>query len=291
MNKNLGNKDYKSRDEFYTTRETAERMLENITTKHLQDKVVYCNCDGPESEIYKLLKERFNIYKMKLLIATKYVSGKHGVKTSFDGVHETIEEMSSDGSYNCQECEDLLNQCDVVITNPPFSKLGDYIPFVMQHNVDVVLIVNMMAMMYKNVLPYVITGRFCCNNMFSGGGIFTRPNSDIVNVCVISITTFLDAYRKIKYKYNTVQQLKDKGKFIYADGTQTLELKYIRDIPIDYDGEIYVPITILLLPLLRKWFDIVRFANEQVSINGKNRFHRVVIKHKADVTIEKVVRA
>ena len=131
MNKNLGNKEYESRNEFYTTRETAERMLVNITTKHLQDKVVYCNCDGPESEIYKLLKERFNRYKMKLLLATKYVMNGHGIKTSFDGVHETIEEMSGDGSYRCEESENLLNECDVVITNPPFSELKDYIPFVM----------------------------------------------------------------------------------------------------------------------------------------------------------------
>lgn len=220
MNKNLGKNNYIDRDEYYTTRETAERLLLNITTKHLQDKVVYCNCDGPESKIYKLLKERFSMYKMKKLVATKYVYNGHGVKTSFDGVHETIEEMSGDGSYRCQESEDLLNDCDVVVTNPPFSKLNDYIPFVMQHDVDVVLIVNMMAMMYKNIFPYTMAGRFCYNGRFSGGATFTRPNCDVAHVQVIGITTFLDACVKPKlFKYITLQQLKDKGMFIYADNT------------------------------------------------------------------------
>ena len=204
MNKNLGNKEYENRNEFYTTRETAERMLVNITTKHLQDKVVYCNCDGPESEIYKLLKERFNRYKMKLLIATKYVMNGHGIKTSFDGVHETIKEMSGDGSYRCEESEDLLNECDVVITNPPFSKLSDYIPFVMQHDVDVVLIVNMMAMMYKNIFPYTMAGRFCTCSGFKGGATYKTPNGDIAHSQSVAVTTFLDAYLMFNFKYCTV---------------------------------------------------------------------------------------
>ena len=51
----------------------------------------------------------------------------------------------------------------------------------------------------------------------------------------------------------------------------------------------YVPTSILMLPMLRKWFDIVRFEHEQVSVNGKNRFYRVVIKRKADVTAEDIL--
>lgn len=114
--------------------------------------------------------------------------------------------MSGDGSYRCEECEDLLNECDVVVTNPPFSKLNDYIPFVMQHDVDAVLIVNMMAMMYKNILPYTMAGRFCSCSRFSGGATFKRQNGDVAHVRSLGITTFLDACTKPKlFKYITVQ--------------------------------------------------------------------------------------
>ena len=67
-------------------------------------------------------------------------------------------------------------------------------------------------------------------------------------------------------------------------------MKYIRYVPIDYDGEMYVPSSIVLSPMLCKWFDIMRFAHEQVSVNGKNRFYRVVIKRKADVTANDILK-
>lgn len=52
----------------------------------------------------------------------------------------------------------------------------------------------------------------------------------------------------------------------------------------------YVPTSILFLPFLRKWFDIVRFAHEPVRVNGKMRFYRVVIKRKANVTANNILK-
>lgn len=51
----------------------------------------------------------------------------------------------------------------------------------------------------------------------------------------------------------------------------------------------YVPTSILILPFLQKWFDIVRFEHEPVRVNGKMRFYRVVIKRKADVTADDIL--
>jgi hypothetical protein len=36
--------------------------------------------------------------------------------------------LNSNGSYDSDECLEILNECDIVTTNPPFSKLDDYIP-------------------------------------------------------------------------------------------------------------------------------------------------------------------
>lgn len=160
--------------------------------KQFDNMVVYCNCDGPDSEIYKLLKQRFNYYGIKKLVATQYVIDGHGLKTTFDGIAETIEELNGDGDYQSSECEQLLEQCNVVITNPPFSKLNDFIPYVMQHEKDCLLIVNLMAMVYRNVLPYTLSGRFAFTSRFSGGGKFKRPNGDIATVLVSAISTMLD---------------------------------------------------------------------------------------------------
>jgi hypothetical protein len=74
-----------NRDEFYTTKETAEQLYEDISPEHLANKIIYCNADGPESEIYRYWKRNFKSFNIKKLIATKYVKDGNGLKTIFDG--------------------------------------------------------------------------------------------------------------------------------------------------------------------------------------------------------------
>ena len=50
MNKNLNSKKYDGRDEFYTTEESAGYLFQTIDLNSFAGKIVYCNCDGPESE-------------------------------------------------------------------------------------------------------------------------------------------------------------------------------------------------------------------------------------------------
>lgn len=289
MNKNLERKTYETRDEYYTTPETTERFLVKCKQNQFKDMVVYCNCDGPNSEIYKLLKQRFNYYGIKQLIASCYAKTGHGIKTIFDGTSETIENLDGDGNYKSPECEELLKRCDVVITNPPFSKLNDFIQYVMEHGKELLLIINTMSLMYKNIFPYAFAGKFCVIQRFSGGATFKLPNGDIAHVQVCGISTMLDLTLPLKWHLYTTQQLKDKGKFILADGTQTLECKYIADIPIDYEDDIFVPTSVFLLQIIRKYFDIIRVAKEGVKVNGKNRFHRVVIRKRPNIKPEDIL--
>lgn len=292
MNKNLGCKDYEGRDEYYTTRETAEGLLCCAKPEHFAGKVIYCNCDGLESEIYKLLKERYAYYGLKKLVATKFIKDGHGIKATFDGRDEAVEFLDGDGKYQSPECESILRECDIVVTNPPFSQLGEYIPFVIEHNKDLVVIVNLMAMMYKKIFPYAFRGDFYFISRFSGGGKFKRPNGDIACVNVVGITTIRGLGTEFKYMWHmyATQQLKDKGKLAYVDNTSILECKYCADIPIDYDGIIYVPSSVLLNARIRKYFDVVRFVKEPVVVDGKQRFYRIAIKKKAGISAEQILR-
>ena len=88
--KNLGRRNYPTRDEYYTTPETAIRLFEYLDKTSLHGKTVYCNCDGPESEIYRYLKANFDNWHLKHLTATKYVKDGKGIKTSYDGHVEQV---------------------------------------------------------------------------------------------------------------------------------------------------------------------------------------------------------
>ena len=75
-----------------------------------------------------------------------------------------------------------------------------------------------------------------------------------------------------------MQQLIDENKIYKEDTDSTYEVKYIRNLPIDYYGEIYCPISILFLPYLRNKYEIIKMAKKAITVNGKNRFYRVLVK-------------
>ena len=255
-------------------------MLEYLKLCQFAGKSVYCNCDTEKSEIYKLAKANFKTWQLKSLVATGYVKGGKGVKVVYDGETETISQLEGDGSYDSAESTEILEHSDIVMTNPPFSKLGKFIPFVLERNKDFVIITNMMALMYKSVIKYSLAGKINACDKFSGGAAFTRPNGDIVRVHCIAVTT-LDVFDVVnRPPSKTLQQLIDETKIYQEDTDGIYEVKYTRNLPIDYYGEIYCPISILFLPYLRNKYDIVKTVYRAIKVNGKNRFLRVLVKRK-----------
>ena len=168
-------------------------MVEGLKLCQFAGKSVYCNCDTEKSEIYKLAKANFQAWKLKSLVATGYVKGGKGVKVVYDGETETISQLEGDGSYDSAESTEILEHSDIVMTNPPFSKLGKFIPFVLERNKDFVIITNMMALMYKSTIKYSLAGKFNLCSRFTGGATFTLPNGYIANVQSVAVTT-LDVF-------------------------------------------------------------------------------------------------
>ena len=77
-----------------------------------------------------------------------------------------------------------------------------------------------------------------------------------------------------------MQQLIDENKIYKEDTDGIYEVKYTRNLPIDYYGEIYCPTSILFLPYLRNKYEIIKMAEKAIIVNGKNRFFRVLVKRK-----------
>ena len=77
-----------------------------------------------------------------------------------------------------------------------------------------------------------------------------------------------------------MQQLIDENKIYKEDADGIYEVKYTRNLPIDYYGEIYCPISILFMPYLKNKYEIVKLADKMITVNGKNRFFRVLVKRK-----------
>ena len=160
-------------------------MIEGLKLSQFAGKSVYCNCDTEKSEIYKLAKANFKTWQLKSLVATGYVKGGKGVKVTYDGETETISHLEGDGSYDSAESVEILEHSDIVMTNPPFSKLSKFIHFVLERNKDFIILANMMS-----VIKHSLAGKINSCSRLSGGATFIRPAGDIATVQCIAVTTF-----------------------------------------------------------------------------------------------------
>ena len=63
------------------------------------------------------------------------------------------------GDYSSGECMRILDESDVVITNPPFSRLRDHVPMMLDHVEDVLIIGSLNSATYKGIRPAFMSGR------------------------------------------------------------------------------------------------------------------------------------
>ena len=86
-------------------------------------------------------------------------------------------------------------------------------------------------------------------------------------------------YLKSKTQNLTFEQLKAKKRAEYDDKTGILNVNLLQHIPVDYFDEMLLPVSVLIRPDVRVNFDILDVRND-VSVNGKRKFWRVLVKRK-----------
>lgn len=155
-------------DEFYTTYETIEKEIKHYVA-HFENKVVLCNCDDPyESNFSKFFINNFNNLKLKRLICTSFslskitgtqltledtvdkkVADNYGFvldithidekKLSKNGIphflkeERKIKKLNGNGDFRSDECLTYLSECDIVVTNPPFSLFKEFVSEIIKH--------------------------------------------------------------------------------------------------------------------------------------------------------------
>ena len=59
------------------------------------------------------------------------------------------------GDFASPECVELLDEADIVVTNPPFSKFREFVALLMEHKEKFLIIGNMNAITYKEIFPLI----------------------------------------------------------------------------------------------------------------------------------------
>lgn len=175
------------------------------------------------------------------------------------------------GDFRSAECVALLEQADLVVTNPPFSLFRAYIAQLMEHGKKFLIIGNLQAITYKEVFPLIKENRLWLGaTIHSGDREFRVPDhypldaagwridedgNKFIRVKGVRWWTNLDHGRRHQtlplmtmadnLRFSRHREIKDRGSYDRYDNFDALEVPYSDAIPSDYDGVMGVPISFL----------------------------------------------
>lgn len=293
LGRSLGDARKNKNDEFYTRLEDIENELKHYKNHFKDKVVLCNCDDPYESNFFKFFAMNFNELGLKKLMATCYdgspVSGTQlSIFDDFDNLETTkiahkivinevkdfnndgvvnlvdvehllknkqniLTKLDSNGDFRSEECIKMLDEADIVVTNPPFSLFREYVGTLISHNKKFLIIGNMNAITYKEIFPLLKENKIWIgynspktfyvpnggsrNNVSETNGVKTANFGNIYWFTNLDITkrheSILDELYK---KYNE----KDYPSYINYDA---INVDKVADIPIDYFGKMGVPIT------------------------------------------------
>jgi type I restriction-modification system DNA methylase subunit len=68
---------------------------------------------------------------------------------------------------------DLLDEADIVVTNPPFSMFEEYTSTLLKRDKKFIIIGNQNALKYKEIFPYIQKNQLWLGYGFPGNVIWT----------------------------------------------------------------------------------------------------------------------
>lgn len=315
-NNNLHKAKKVKNDEFYTSLESIVSEVRHYK-EQFKGKIVYCPCDKAfnkgRSNFFEFFSTMFHELGLKELICTQYnpnnngkmvIFNGHGVQWNYSGympdnVHideseiETII-LKGDGSFSSQECQEIMSKCDIVVTNPPFSLLRDFIAQIMKYNKQFLIIGPQNAITYKEIYPLIKANKIWLG--YSMVKEFEVPIDKIENKNqrYDNITgKFYQKFGNICWYTNMVHNKRKEFIPIYKKFNPELHLKYdnydainvdrVENIPVDYDGLVGVPISFLYV-YNPEQFDIIKFRkgddNKDLRVQGQDKYFRIIVKRK-----------
>ena len=157
-------------DEFYTTLPDIIKEVRNYK-EHFKGAVVYCPYDrcfnSGMSNFARLFITKFHSLGLKKLVCTQHNPnrGDNGFKWEYNGEMPDDADfdesdidmfiMEGNGSFDSDECGQIMKECDIVVTNPPFSLFRQFIGQIMQLGKKFLVIGNKNAITYKDIFPYI----------------------------------------------------------------------------------------------------------------------------------------
>ena len=301
------------KDEFYTQYEDVAREMAKYPGC-LKGKTVLCNCDDPfESAFFRFFVLHFDELGLARLTSTCYAGspmagreypleggtgaykavvtevpdeslvrpdGSLDLETLFTMPGNSLAHLNGDGDFRSTECETLLEDTDVVATNPPFSLFREYIGQLERHNKHFIILGNINAATYREVFPLFRDNKvWFGESIRSGDRKFHVPDSyplsaagcgvddsgrRFIRVKGVRWLTNLDTGRR--HEPIALTRTYTPDEYPRYENYDAIDVGRTQNIPVDYDGIMGVPIT-FLDKYSSDQFEIIMLANGNARTN------------------------
>ncbi len=327
-NASLSNARATKQDEFYTQLVDIENELKHYQN-HFSDKTVLCNCDDPRiSSFFHYFSYNFERLKLKKLIATCYknqqmdlfsrnksecaiyleYNGDKNQNKVPDPKEIGIHYFKKDGDFRSDECIEILKRADIVVTNPPFSLFREYVAQLIKYKKHFLIIGNQNAIATREIFPLIKDNKMWLGeSIHSGDREFGVPDNYTLNAAgfridgdgrkfirVKGVRWFTNIDYKERHKDLILYKKYNKTEYPKYDNYNAININKTKEIPMDYDGIMGVPIT-FVDKYNPEQFEIIDLINRYSLLDGptpttkgkyltelgdKRKYSRIIIKHK-----------
>lgn len=179
-------------------------------------------------------------------------NGKQKTKTVKQDLYYEAGDFRSDMSLA------LLNEADIIVTNPPFSLFREYVALLVKYDKQFLIIGNQNAITYKEIFPLLKQNKIWLGYGFNGNvGFFKSPYEDTasssqhqkgkIRISGVMWFTNIDHFKRhtmipldLGFRYYGYEQ-----NYPTYDNYDAINIDKTSEIPCDYKGIMGVPITFL----------------------------------------------
>lgn len=226
-----------------------------------------------------------------------------------------IRSLKKDGDFRSSESIKCLEECDIVVTNPPFSLFREYVDQLVKYNKKFLIIWNQNAITYKEIFSLIVENKIWLGTTSNQTFIYKTPyendsekNKEMVRRKWFDWEKWFIAVPAINWYTNLEHSKRNEELILHKkyksenypkyDHYDAINVDKVDEIPMDYAGEMWVPITFLgkynpeqfeiiewlnrYTILDKKWLNTWAKNNKIhfTAIGGNSKYFRIIIKNK-----------
>lgn len=167
--------------------------------------------------------------------------------------------LEGDGDFRSPECVALLDEADIVVTNPPWSIIDEFLALVTDHGKQYLVLADQNHLTYEPVFQLVAANKLWVGYHNGGTKWFRVPDDyEIKTESRKKVVDGVKYFSMGRAWWFTNMEAARRREFLtlykryspeeyptYTNYPEAIHVQEVTEIPMDYDGEMGVPLTFL----------------------------------------------